>query len=565
MGTINLEKYLEKRELDNGLIRAQRKPHTKPVESLTSCCAGPDSTNYYFLCRYFGMDFDGELMLSEIKKLQNIDTTSERYGCLRWYREEPFISDTNGAFFILKPLCLALLMCEKAIPEKEKEIILDILKVASVWFVRECKEPELYYSNKTVSDGALLLLIGKLLKDKKLIDTALKFWTNWLDYTKNRGWGWGENMSRGYSVVIIDGLNIALSCLDKKDPYYIELFNIRKQMLDYRAYHGAYEYVPTIRTYNFTGIAKNEASFDFLNPTEKQFASGSHANFVSYILYNNTEKYIPELDTSKTHKERIFEDSVAYTYKGENIRLGTITHFPVMQGCYQGRGEPKWGQVIPKCHQNAGWGLGWQTMPVSILANKHEMSFLRFASIANNEMLTHIAYDHHFAYLNPLLFKDGNMPLINTYSNQSENMAVVVRDIRKVANTFSYLADEWYLPRFSGEASKYKNWFVFSYNDCMYAITSPTSELILRKDGENMRLSQVCYDGEEKFSAIQEWIATWCVVALDDTSDWQKKLDETEVKFEERSSLDIPRIYNPFTISCGGAKLDFDIATAKVY
>lgn len=561
----DIKKYFHKRTLDNGFVRVNIKPHTKPIESLPSCCNGVTTANYYFLCKYFGVEIDGLLTIREIQKLQELDAASPKFGCMRWYREEPFISDTNGAFFVLKPICLAMRLCKDAISLEEQKIILEMLDTAGNWFAKECEEPELYYPNKTVSDGAILLLIGNLLQDNQRIAQARAFWQNWIAYTENYGWGWGENTSRGYTSIIIDALNIALNCLQPCDELYKKLYKIRSEIIDYVAYHEEFEFIPSIRTYNFEGHVKDESRLNLIHPKEAQFQTENYQLFASYILHCHTTTYIPNPDPKNFHQERIFEDSVASTFKGKNLHLGTVSHFPVMPGCYQGGGTAFGWQTLPKCHQVAGWGLGWQSMPVSVLVKNHSIAFLRFCTLSGGRLRTHPAYNHHDAYLDNKLFMGENIPYVNTYSKQQGNVAVVVRDVRQIANTISYFADEWFLPRFLGKIRQYKQWYVFEYEECLFAVSAINGKAEIRQEGENWKLVQVCYEGEEKEFALKEWIALWCVVALDTTQDWQAQLDEKEVVYTEKRDYKFPRNYQPFRIACGDVHLDFDTLAAKVY
>ncbi len=107
----NLKQYFESRDLENGFIRINSQPHTKDIEALKSCYSGVVTSEYYFVSKYLGIDIDGENIISEIAKLQDTDVDSPTYGCLRWYREEPCIRDTNGAFFVLRPIVMSMLFC----------------------------------------------------------------------------------------------------------------------------------------------------------------------------------------------------------------------------------------------------------------------------------------------------------------------------------------------------------------------------------------------------------------------------------------------------------------------
>lgn len=63
---------------------------------------------------------------------------------------------------------------------------------AAAWFSRECRTPELFYPNKTMSDGAMLLAIAHFLGEPEYLQTATAYFRRWEEYTVRRGWGWGR-------------------------------------------------------------------------------------------------------------------------------------------------------------------------------------------------------------------------------------------------------------------------------------------------------------------------------------------------------------------------------------
>ena len=96
-------------EMSDYMIVNSISPHTPKVAHLSSSTKGPETSAYYFLSKCFDtVESDKALkILKEIKKLQCTDKENKHYGCLRWYREEPEIFDTNGAFFVLFPIALS--------------------------------------------------------------------------------------------------------------------------------------------------------------------------------------------------------------------------------------------------------------------------------------------------------------------------------------------------------------------------------------------------------------------------------------------------------------------------
>lgn len=485
-------------------------------------------------------------MLSEIAKLQDIEPDSKTYGCMRWYREEPCIRDTNGAFFVLKPIVMTMLFCAKEVSESEQAIILSMLRTAGRWFLNECTNHGYFYPNKIASDGAMLLAIGTLIRDDTLLSHAQTFWDEWIDYVDKYGWGWGENASECYSSITASALDLALCCLEEHTERFRKLFKARSILMDYIAYHDGYEFVPAIRTYNFEGLVRNKNLMNVAHITDELFRpqdSGiEYENLATMILHQLSPEYVPRPDENSFHTEKIFGNAYAATYKGRNIRLGTVSRFPVMPGCYQ----------------NVGWGLGWQSAPVSVLALKHETGFLRFAAVCGEKLHTHPAYDKRYAYLHTHLFSDENIPEINTFCNQVNHTAVIVRTVSHIANKASYLADEWCFQHFDGELLEYEEWVVFDYGDCVFAAKPFNGAAKIIRSGTNVRLAQIFHEGAERLLVCRRWITAWAAVVLDNPKNWKAQLDEIQTLYADVPDVRFPREMNCFSIACGDAKLDFD-------
>ncbi len=550
----DLKPYYTPIALDNGMVRGYGHPHVTDIKHLDSTCGTIATAAHYFVSRYLDQPIDGEKMLTEIVKLQDTDPESYTYGNFRWYREEHRIQDTNAAFFTMKQLCLALLMCPKKIPQKEKDILAPALEKVTEWFRQECADYGYYYPNKIVSDGAMLMLIAGSRKEPKLLEEAYDFWNKWLDYTDNYGWGWGENTSKVYSNVINDAFEIALISMNPTSTTYARVLKKRQQLLDYMAYHGEFEVTPSIRTYNFAGKVKNRSGVDALTSGNSGAALDikslldengklSAGAISGLLLHAAAPAYVPNPDTAGFHCERIFGVSYANTFRGKNIRLGSITRYPVMCGCDQNRSE-----------RIGGWGLGWQSMPVSAVAVNHETSFLRYVAVADGELHSHMAV----GWTDKTLFPDENIIDCYTFSDQKNHCAVITRMVEHIANRASYFADEWYFQHFDGQVKTVGDWFVFDYGDCALALKSLNAKLELLQEGENIRLVIKLYDGEDKLLVCRRFISCWAAVALDSTADLEDQLAAIATSCEPVKDLRYAREDPCLHLTCGQASLDFD-------
>lgn len=547
----NLKQYYRHIDLDDGMVRLYTHPHVTDVKHLESACSTVATAAHYFVSRYLDIPFDGLKTLTEIMKLQDTDENSHTYGNFRWFREEHRIQDTNAAFFTMKQITMALRLCPEKIPEAEKALIMPALDRVLVWFRKECSDYGYYYPNKIASDGSLLMLIASVRNDPTVLEEAYDFWNKWLDYTDEYGWGWGENTSKCYSAVLNDAFETALMCMDPQCQTYQRLLKARKTLLDFMAYHGSIEVCPSIRTYNHTGKVRNTSGVDILtganaldlNAMTDENGTLGAGTIAELILHSIAPVYTPDPDPADFHREHIFGKSTASTFKGKNIRLGTVSQFPVMCGCDQNI-DPIIGP----------WGLSWQSMPVSAVAVNHETSFLRYVTESGGERHTHMA----IGLCDKTLFPDENIVDTYTFSAQERNCAVVARMVEHIANASSYFADEWYFQHFDGQIRTVGDWFVFDYGDCALCLRSFTGKLEVLQEGENVRLVNKLYEGPEKLLICRRFISAWGVVALDSCEDIEGQLAKIHASASKIKDLRYARENPCLRLCCGEATMDFD-------
>ena len=518
--------------------------HTAPVAHIKDVSNGVATAEWYFVSRYFDLIDDNKAVatVNELKKLQITDENNYFYGCVRWYREEEFISDSNGAFFVLRPLALAYKLCYDKLTASEKETIKEMLEKSIKWFVKETTATNfstIHYSNKIMSDGAMLSLINSICRS--CAEECHNFWNKWNEYVDRRGYGWGENTSDCYSSIMLAALNMVIISSDD-----VEVLKIaeekRKNLLSYIIFHEGKEFVPSVRTYNFSGsITYGGGIYKFLyrdcnNTSDKSNVNMSALNNI-LLFEANTNKL--ELSRENTRCERIFDDSFAYTWKGKNIRLGTVTKFPAMQGCYQ----------------RDGWGLGWQSMPVSVMIEDAQVLFMRIRTRVNGKEHSHPAVNKHDAYLYGRLFEDGNRVVFNTVSKQEKNIAVVVRSANLIANTAEAIYDEWCIPKGAGEICELdinnRKWFVVMYPENAVALCpldginalDPNRQKSVSNVGESGSfnvISTELYKGENKLLFSPRIESAWAVVALESSDNIEEYLKTITIEDDNIFNLENP-------------------------
>ncbi|XHR31156.1 MAG: hypothetical protein ACFUZC_11490 [Chthoniobacteraceae bacterium] len=549
---------------DAGFARQNERGHTVEVTHLPFCHEGRGTAIWYSILTLMGglTPAHGLEIIEAIGSLQVRDKNSPHYGGFRWYREETEVHDTNAAFFILMPLVVMMRYRSAMIPEPQRAIIARMLQSATDWFAGECEHPALYYPNKILSDGAMLIAIATLTHNEEARAKAIAFFLRWNDYTDRRGWGWGENASLNYLAVILCALKLAADCLDARDAELRQTMEARiATLLDYVRFHDGQEFVPTIRSYNFqgnptrtslvnniAGIAGNGlAEIENLNSWD---ALNALLLFEQRIFTNDADYRRRGLGNRqvvpRTRIEHIFDKSSAHTWIGRFARIGSIDRFPVMPGSYQ----------------NRTWGLGWQSFPVSFLVEGEQVSFLRWHVIHNGIARTHPAEGFHDAYLSSSLFAEDQCPEVETRCNQSGNILACIRSMTGISNRVSEIADEWFIQRFSGSVHEHvanpegdaRPWIILDFGKAAVAVTGllgltanddrrKPARIVVQREKECLKLRQVLFEGEEQVVCKERIEAAWLVVLLDEPGSSAPQDFLPRLTISERSLADgeVPR------------------------
>ena len=102
------------------------------------------------------------------------------------------------------------------------------------------------------------------------------------------------------------------------------------------------------------------------------------------------------------------------------------------------------------------------------------------------------------------------------------------------------------------------DWFVFDYGDCALALKSLNAKLEMIREGENIRLVNKLYDGEDKLLVCRRFISCWAAVALDSTEDIEGQLAKIPASAEKVLDLRYSREDPRMLLTCGSATMDFD-------
>jgi len=489
-------------------------------------------------------------MLERLTSLVDSDTNSKTFGCMRWFAEESTVSDTNAAFFALFPLATLAICRPDLVPANHLQEIQSLLEQTTPWFKAECNEPKLYYPNKSLSDGAMLLATGTLLESDSLTTQALAFLRRWSDYTSERGWGWGENISLGYQRVILIALRLAQNLASSHDTSLAkQLGDYKHDILEEALFHDGAEFVPSIRSYNFSGgVRVNSLSYALVGHPESaitdlvSYSGQEWAKSIMLLLFARELEqttYHPQM-VPRTRTRRVFDDSYATTWIGEGIRLGTVSRFPVM----------------PDHYQQTGWGLGWQSFPVSALVDERGVSTLLWYARREEEETTHPYCGDDGLHRNYVLAGRRPYPAVATHAVQDERVAVVVRTVSRIHDDAIDFADQWLFRGSAGLVKQSDEWFVqqsghtclavkplLRYGSDSSALETPEPELVSQGDDEAVRV--VLHQAQDGPLAADRLEAAWVIVAHDSAESLETVLAELDqIKIDDRAlyPTSVPRM-----------------------
>ncbi|MGG1517415.1 hypothetical protein ABE504_18530 [Paenibacillus oryzisoli] len=558
--------------LEDAMVRFDRPGHTREIAHLGYCHEGRHTAHYYTFGTMLGQldERTGLEILRELAKLQITDTASPSYGGFRWYREERQVNDTNAAFFILRPLVILAFTYPEVIPASHWEVISQMLRHAGAWFSHECREPILYYPNKIISDGAMLLAISHLLHDETYLAEGIAFFEKWEDYTARRGWGWGENISLVYLAVILNALQVASKVFAAHGHGLEARMQARiEEILNFLRFHDGQEMVPTIRSYNFAGetvrfdLAWAVAGVAKLEDVPVEMLTMNHLLMLLMFKDRLPEALQAKPAVPRVRVDRVFDESAAYSWIGRTTRLGSLNRFPVIKGSYQ------WQD----------WGLGWQSFPVSFSVAGEQVSYLRWYVDLGDEVRTHPGETYRVSYLKPALFRETYFPGVETRSAQHEHCLLTVRSMDAVNHHAAELADEWVIHRFTGElaeivtAAEGRTWYVLRYPHTAVAVTAlsgirageaargPIAVTIEREaEPDRIKLRQVLWRGEAGTVQQPRLEAGWAVISLEAVPAEDIDAYLEQVRIEDRSFADgesprTPSTYiRDITMKIGGRK-----------
>ncbi|MCK5801187.1 MAG: hypothetical protein KAI66_00075, partial [Lentisphaeria bacterium] len=343
------------------LVRTGR-PHNPVIGERTETHSLPATANHLFTALLAGGKHpDTRAMLAALRQHRDDDPDSPKFGCLKWYMESPNVYDTNASFFVCTPLTGVWLACREQLDEDENAELRGVFSDVLPWFASMAAKPSFYYPNKCISDAAMLLAAGHVLEDEQVVANARDFALRYFDYYRRRGTGWGEDHSPAYTRVILE-MTLLIMALEGAGRLYHEARRMTDAILDWAAFHGGLDAVPSIRGYNFPAKMEVRYGIDLLFGDKIEAAPGDLMALLKKLT--GYQRDVVDQPVPRQRRWRTFDQHFSTTHIGEHARLGTLSEYPLM----------------PNTYMHDGWGLGWQTKPCSFIVHNEDYGILEWIS-----------------------------------------------------------------------------------------------------------------------------------------------------------------------------------------
>ncbi len=448
-----------------GLWRRLGSGHCVSVSKNQSVHSGPEAAMKLLICAQRN-DFTGVnamRVLEGLRKTQFVGN-SPNQGGFRWYIEETDLQDDHAVFFNGMSLLVLWAGHSDAFNTAERLLMRDILCDAGQFCLQRMRQDRVYYPNEYLGYAVCAYLAAEFFDDasSSLPEIIERLETS-MDYWLANGWGWGEHLSNIYGRVCLDELSILLLFAEKlpdvlhakAKQLFIDLHRLETE------FHNGPR-VPTIRDYSFTNIPRGLFYPDLIKPLptdmtfEPYLGEGSRLPVCSApFLTAAAEVWYPlgaslhqngwhdKLGSMLNHDRptstpanddvepiefttQCFNDITAHSYVNQNVRMGSLSEFPIMPTM-----------------EGLNAGLSWQCFPIATWVQSHLWSYMQWATVENGTKRSHPAREKRTAYLHNSLTDTVIPPLVGrTYCLQHGPELLCLRYMPRLSLRWQSLVDQ---------------------------------------------------------------------------------------------------------------------------
>lgn len=357
-----------------GLWWATKAPaHTAPLAHLgMKVHPGPDAVSRFILAAERGelAQLPVETVLRALAKMKSADNP----GHLCWYWEDgDHSSDANASFFTGIGLIALWLGYREELSTDARELLLSIFEPLLPWFSAKIEEELCHCLNGYMGEAACAWLLAEILERREaraaLTPHLLRAADDWL----KRGFGFGEHLSDVYSRVALQQVSLLL-LFARELPAdlrtrYEQVFHALLAIND--SFDGK-PYVPAMRCYDFLESPSKGKNRNFITGTYRdrivpageieETEIGNNPPLEGLLFKAGWHGLAPAKKAAASALEApCYSGSVARARIEEDIRLGSLSHFPVM----------------PEVEFQV-WGMSWQSFPVAFWRPEGDWGYLQW-------------------------------------------------------------------------------------------------------------------------------------------------------------------------------------------
>lgn len=427
-----------------GLWYSKGPGHTVTTKHLETVHAGPNAASRLLAAAETEAleEIELERVLLSLRDMQWMEHDDLR-GCMRWYREEDRPYDTNAAFFTGLSLIVLRIQFYCQLDENCRKLLDEILSGLHLWFQNAVVHASYHYPNKYLGDlvcGWLLMeIMDKVDENGFVAEQMRKAAAYWLE----NHWGWGEHLSDGYASVCLSELSVLLM-LAKKLPEDLRqaYLQLSQELLNIEDNFDGGPRVPALRSYAFQQAKTHLNYRDSIRPagqeTEQTF--GNMPKLGNLLHKLGWHDVMPKrLKRQRDLLIPCFAGAIATARVENDIRLGSMSHFPIMPSA-----------------EHSSWGLSWQCFPVAFSRVESDWGFLQWETVENGVRRAQPANGGPPAHIPKALTETISPPVCGcSYALQRGAGMLILRLIRQIPASWESITDRFRLIGATTTASEF--------------------------------------------------------------------------------------------------------------
>jgi hypothetical protein len=417
--------------------------HTPPVKDAARVHPLPDAASRLLVAAQAGRlaEVDAAAVLRAMRDAQTADGPFQ--GVPTWYAEEPYLSDSNAAFFTGISLLVLWQAHGDQLDDTCRGLLREIFQGLSVWFIHSLDEKAYYYPNKTLGDLVCAWLLVEILDLQEHAAHAEDVMLQAADYWQRHAWGWGEHLSDIYARVMLNQLSVLLLLAEKLPAAvraaYTALFRDLLALED--AFQGGPR-VPSFRSYAFLESPTHTHYRELIVPLPDDLEAMEINNDAPVGATLHARGWH---DFAGPRAPRVpdlaipcFGGVVSHARVEDGIRLGSVSRVPLMPSA-----------------EHLLWGMSWMCFPAVFWRPAGDWGFLQWATREDGQDHSH-PETQVWSYVGQSLTQRVLPPMVGrTWTIQRGRNLLALRVMPAVPASWESLCDRFRLIDGSAEMIEY--------------------------------------------------------------------------------------------------------------